>query len=355
MRGNKYNRNQKGNMDIGIFVVLALIVLFFARCIYILSNNDERGGLAYVQLLNFTMPVVENQVYDEGEYYENNFSIKNICLDAIGLKNISPLKLVMNEVPIFKDEELEGHSSGELVEYKPFELDSESISRYTDSERKNLYNPKLKKELDKSKPEVLIYNTHTSEGYVESSNFTDNANQNVVGVGNIIAKELEEKYGISVIHDKTKHDSSYNDSYGRSRETVKRYYDKYGDTFKLVIDLHRDGLDRKKATDATKKAFTTTINGENLAKISYVNSKNSSKYAANSKVEKEMSKITNSLYPGLAKPTTIYNNGVKAFNQDIFSNSILIEVGANINTSQEAINSAKYIARIIAEYINGKK
>ena len=75
MRGNKYNRNQKGNMDIGIFVVLALIVLFFARCIYILSNNDERGGLAYVQLLNFTMPVVENQVYDEGEYYENNFSI----------------------------------------------------------------------------------------------------------------------------------------------------------------------------------------------------------------------------------------------------------------------------------------
>ena len=68
-----------------------------------------------------------------------------------------------------------------------------------------------------------------------------------------------------------------------------------------------------------------------------------------------MSKITNSLYPGLAKPTTIYNNGVKAFNQDIFSNSILIEVGANINTSQEAMNSAKYIARIIAEYINGKK
>ncbi|MGL4571233.1 MAG: stage II sporulation protein P [Clostridium sp.] len=353
MKEKNIIRSKNGTMDVGIVILLVCIVIFFARCIYILSNNDERGGLAYVQLLNFTMPIVETQVYNEDEYYENNFSIKNICLEAVGLKDISPLKLIKSELPIFKDS-INEYEDGGFVEYKPFELTDGSVSKYTDSEKKNLYNPELKKELNSSKPEVLIYHTHTSEGYAESSNFTDDANLNVVGVGNIIEKELEEKYGISVIHDKTKHDLSYNGSYNRSRETVKRYQSKYGDSFKLVIDLHRDGLDRKKATPANKNAFTAKVNGENLAKISYVNAKNSSKFAVNSKVEKELAKITNELYPGFARPTTTYNSGINAFNQDIFSNSVLIEVGANINKSEESMNSAKYIARVIAEYINGK-
>ena len=86
----------------------------------------------------------------------------------------------------------------------------------------------------------------------------------------------------------------------------------------------------------------------------YVNSRNSSKFTANSKVEKKLTAITNELYPGLLRKTYTYNHGINAFNQDIFSNSILIEVGANTNTSKEAMTSAKYLARIIAEYINGK-
>ena len=86
----------------------------------------------------------------------------------------------------------------------------------------------------------------------------------------------------------------------------------------------------------------------------YVNSRNSSKFTANSKVEQKLTAITNELYPGLLRKTYTYNHGINAFNQDIFSNSILIEVGANTNTSKEAMTSAKYLARIIAEYINGK-
>lgn len=348
------NVRRKNSMDIGIVILLICLIVFFGRCIYIMKNNTERGGLAYVELLNFSMPLVKTQVYDEEAYYENNFSLKNIALDALGLSDITLEKLVMNEVPVFK-------VNGEKVDYEendkysPFELNSDSIIKYTDEEKNNLYNPKLKKELNESKPEVLIYHSHTGENYSEANKMTDDNRYNVVGVGEVIAKELEEKYGIAVIHDKTVHDLSYNDSYNRSRDTLKKYYNKYGDDFKLVIDLHRDGIDARKVTSKTKDVFTTNIHGKDMSKIAYVVSKGSKNYnKSTKKVEEDLRNITNSLFPGFGRKTVEYNNGINQFNQDIFNNSILIEVGANLNTSEEAQRAGKYIARILAEYINGK-
>ncbi len=349
---NSNNLRRKSSMDIGIMILLVCLVIFFGRCIYIMKNNSERGGLAYVELLNFSMPLVKTQIYDEEAYYENNFSLKNIALEALGLSDLSLEKLVSNEIPMFKIDDY-AKENKEDSEYSPFELDSESIIKYTSEEKNNLYNPKLKKELNQSKPEVLIYHTHTGEGYSETKNFTDDSNHNVVGVGEVITKELEENYGISVIHDKTVHDVSYNDSYNRSRDTVKKYYDKYGDNFKLVIDIHRDGIDKKKATNRTKDSFTVNVNKQSMARIMFLNTRGSSKFSSNEKMRKKLYNIANSLYPGLVTSET-WNRGINLLNQDILSNSILFEVGSNINTSKEAMTSAKYIARVIAEYINGK-
>lgn len=40
------------------------------------------------------------------------------------------------------------------------------------------------------------------------------------------------------------------------------------------------------------------------------------------------------------------------YNQDTFENTILIEVGSQFNSMEEATESAKIIARIFAEYLN---
>lgn len=65
--------------------------------------------------------------------------------------------------------------------------------------------------------------------------------------------------------------------------------------------------------------------------------------------------ISNKLFPGFCKGIyTGYRRGTKYFNQNKSDNSLLIEVGSNINTVQETKNSAKYLARVIAEYINAK-
>jgi stage II sporulation protein P len=68
-----------------------------------------------------------------------------------------------------------------------------------------------------------------------------------------------------------------------------------------------------------------------------------------------MMSISNSLYPQLFKNVyTEYHKGTLYFNQDLSSNSILLEVGTNLNSVTEAKASSKYLAKIISEYLKGK-
>ncbi|MDP4089030.1 MAG: stage II sporulation protein P, partial [Bacillota bacterium] len=208
-------------------------------------------------------------------------------------------------------------------------------------------NPNIKKPLDNTKPEVLIYHTHTTESYDPNGNYNDDPSKNVCAVGDVLTDELENKYGINVAHDKTIHNSSFNASYSRSRETVNKYLNKYGD-FKLIIDLHRDAA-------YSKSTVTTKMNGENVADIRFVLCKKNPHFDKNLAVANSLADISNKYFPGFFKDIYYYNYGSKYFNQDLSNNAILIEVGANINTMDESKTSGKYIARIIAEYLNGKK
>ncbi|MDS0524069.1 stage II sporulation protein P [Clostridium sp. SHJSY1] len=358
---NIRRKDVKQNINIGVIILLIVLSIFSYRVINILRNSKERGGFAYVQLLNFGMPIVENQIYDEGAYAENKLSIKEVCLEATGLKNINCFAIVNNEVSFFS----QGFKPNDKIAstgISPFEINDSSIVKVDNNENKTTndsgsnnqnrvdtkaspaYNPKLKKNLDNSKPEVLIYHSHTTENYAETGGDTLDENYSVVGVGSEIGRILEEDYGISVIHDKTNHSVSYNDSYSRSNETVNRYLKKYGD-FKMIIDLHRDSVENK-------SAVTANINGENVAKLMFVTAKNSTRYGKNSALADELMNNANTLFPGLAIKILTYNHGINGFNEGLSDNSMLIECGANINSSAEAKGSAKYIARLIAEHVN---
>ena len=340
-------------MNLVVIILLFLIGIFSYRVINILNSNRERGGFAYVQLLNFDMPIVKSSIYDEGAYVENKLSIKRVCYEALGLSNINTLAIVKNEVPFYRtdnDNKLKKVSSKKS--FNPFDLDENSISKVESTENPNpvtasaAYDPSLKKEFNPSKVEVLIYHTHTTENYAETSGDTTDERYNVVGVGDAISEELQNNYGIAVIHDKTIHCISYNDSYKRSNETVNAYLNKYGD-FKIVLDLHRDSVD-------DKSAMTANINGQNVAKLMFVTTRNSKRFNKNQALAEEFFNKANELFPGLTRKIYTYNRGMNAFNQSLSDGSILIECGANVNTSEEAQRSGKYIARLIAEHINRK-
>lgn len=332
-------------INVGLIVLLFFIIFFCVRLINGLKDSRENGALAYVQLLNFGMPIVEGQIYNEDQYIENELSIKVVLLKMLGLNDINSNIIIGNEVTYLKN----SSSTDNLV--SKFNISSFDISEETIIRVDNVEDSSLKKNLDTTKPEVLIYHTHTSEAYAEFStgdrSDSDDENYNVVGVGNALAKELEETYGIATIHDKTNHSTSYNESYSRSTETLQKYLNQYGD-FKIIIDLHRD-------SGGNKNNLTATVNGENVAKIQFVLSKSSSRYESNLVLANEMMNKGNELFPGFVREHYIYNRGIMRMQQSLSNSALLVECGSNINTAQEAQNSAKLIARLIAEYINASR
>lgn len=167
-----------------------------------------------------------------------------------------------------------------------------------------------------------------------------------MGVGDVLANELEENYGISVIHDKTNNCISYNDSYTRSGEVVDKYLKQYGD-FKMVIDLHRDSVEDKAAT-------TTEVDGMSASKIMFVNAENSTRYPKNKELTEKVFNKTAELFPGLPIKILTYHRGKNAFNQSKSDGCLLFEIGSHTNTPDESKVTAECMARVIAEVLNKK-
>ena len=198
----------------------------------------------------------------------------------------------------------------------------------------------------------MIYHTHAHEAFSEvgaEANFrSDNEELTVAAVGDVLASELENGYGIATIHDKTLHDTEYTGCYLRSKETVQSYLDKYGD-FKLIIDLHRDSSENK-------NLIAANLNNQSLAKFMFVLGESSPRLEQNQIVVNNMLSISRRLFPSLVREEYqgifLYNTSYGTFNLGLSDNMIIIEDGSAGNTVEEAKNTAKYIARIIAEYIN---
>lgn len=201
-------------------------------------------------------------------------------------------------------------------------------------------------------PRMLIYHTHSCETYSNSpaGNYHSNDPENsVIKVGNLLTTELTKK-GWGVVHNTTLHDDpSYNNSYSNSLKTVKSMLANYK-SVDIAIDLHRDG--KTISNDSVKKEYnkeyTTTINGETVSKICFVVGMRNENVDEVMKIANDLTNLANEKYPGLARPVVKKDNG--RYNQYVAKNGILIEVGCNAVSVEEASASVKYIADILDSY-----
>ena len=117
---------------------------------------------------------------------------------------------------------------------------------------------------------------------------------------------------------------------------------------KYYFDIHRDSV--------SKSVTTVEIDGKSYAKILFVLGLENDNYKENQKTMEEINALSNKYYPGLSRG--IYKkegagvNGV--YNQDISSNSILIEVGGVDNNIDEVLNTTEAISNILYYYIEGE-
>jgi len=210
-------------------------------------------------------------------------------------------------------------------------------------------------DLSGTKPRVLIYHTHTTEAYTPTKKYSYTAcgewrtrqnDRNVVALGEKLAEILNGKYGIAVIHDTTDHEPPKLDTaYGRSLVTMLKYKEK-NPSITMFIDLHRDAgaggtvmLDGKEVARmmfvvGTGKGATGTGYGE-MPDFT-------SNYALAKKLTERLRQID---------PDLMHDIRVKSgrYNQHVSSQCLLIEVGNNKNTFEQALNAIDYLAQAIAD------
>ncbi len=337
--------------------MMIVFIIIIVPCVVKANSysSSVKRNLFYVHILNFTMPAVKATSFNEDDMAENGFSLSEAALQAVGLKLNNPMSVLSKEISYVGLNNDSSKNDGN-VNFNQFKLDEKQVSKDTTKSKDNsnenlnnstvnLYDPKLKKTLNTNKPEVFIYHTHTTESYKPGNAINFDTSQNVCAVGDALIDELQKNYGISGINDKTVHDAeAYTQSYERSSVTVDKYLKQYKD-FKLVIDLHRDSVE-------DKNAVTIKMNGENVAKFMIVMARKNPHFDKNMALANKIIQTSDKLFPGFCKGVCYYNYGTRYFNQDKSDNAVLIEIGADINTTDESKASAKYLARIIAECLN---
>ena len=207
-------------------------------------------------------------------------------------------------------------------------------------------------------PTVLILHTHTSEAYTPTPLDTyettandrcEDINYNVVRVGDEIKKVLE-AYGIGVLHITQTFDTPYSGAYSRSLEAAERYIDMYP-SIQVVLDIHRDALND---AYSPKYKLITEIDGKNAAQIMLVvgtdqSGDNHPQWRENLKLAVRVQKEMVSRYKLLARPIKLTKS---SYNQFISRGAMIVEVGANGNSLEEAIYGGRLFAACLSSVLS---
>lgn len=204
--------------------------------------------------------------------------------------------------------------------------------------------------------EVLIMHTHATESYEDCDaaqydtrntwRSTDN-NRNMVAVGNAIEEELR-KAGIGVVHDTQQFDyPSYNGSYDRASAVVRDYLTQYPE-IQLVLDIHRDGIQRD-ATTIVKPA--TEIDGKPAAQIMILcgSAPSVGDWGENLRTAAAVQNLLESRYPTLTRPL-YFSTG--RYNMDLSGGTILLEIGSQANTLEEALHAARLTGQALGDWLH---
>jgi len=205
--------------------------------------------------------------------------------------------------------------------------------------------------LETGKPQILIIHTHSSEAYSPAgldkyddlgTNRTLDQNLNVIRIGKELAKIFED-CGLNVIHDTQVFDyPSYTGSYNRSCDAVEKYLADYP-SIKIVIDLHRDAL----CSDTVTYKTTATEQGVCASQVMlFVGSDASGlehpNWRQNLSLALYLQNAVCQSYPSLMRPITLTKY---RYNQHLSPGSMIIEVGSNGNTLQEALAAIRLFGK----------
>lgn len=224
-------------------------------------------------------------------------------------------------------------------------------SEYLDAEKLSQVDLRITKSAEQ--PQILIYHTHGMEGFADSVSGDDSTT--IIGVGEHLTQILEEEYGFNVLHHIVKYDEQTRDNaYSRALPDIVKILEE-NPSIEVVIDLHRDAVnsDYKLVMDLDGRptARFMFFNGvsctKKTGKIGYLENANQLENLAFSF---QMKKVSEEYYPGLTRKN--YIHGYR-YNMHLLPRTTLIELGAQNNTLEEAMNACDPIAHILNMVLSG--
>jgi len=192
---------------------------------------------------------------------------------------------------------------------------------------------------------VGIYHTHNAESYAGdgvSEREISGENGYVVKVGQALAEELN-SIGIKTIHSDQVNDTIYNESYDNSFEVAQNMLEE-NPTIRILLDVHRDGLPPQVGKSIVR------IGDMDTAKILIVLGQNNPTWERNDQVANSIIEVAEDSYPGFFSNMIRYASKAR-YNQHLTNGAILLEVGSQLNTAEEAMNTVQPLAEVLKEYL----
>jgi stage II sporulation protein P len=197
------------------------------------------------------------------------------------------------------------------------------------------------------KPFVGVYHTHSSESFIPSAGVAHKPGGqigDIAQVGQALCKRLE-KYNVAAVQSMAVHDyPSFMKAYGPSEITAKKMLQD-NPSIQMLFDIHRDADKKENAT--------ATINGVQAAKITIVVAVGQQDlvqphWQQNHAFAKLIDAKLNQHYPGLSRGIQMQN---WRYNQHLHPRALLLEVGCQETTMEEAVRSMEMLGDVLAEII----
>lgn len=194
--------------------------------------------------------------------------------------------------------------------------------------------------------QVILYHTHNAETYLPTygTSKVNGQNGGVVQAAAVFQAALQQKYGIRTVHNTTLHDyPNWNRAYQNSLSTATALLQANPQT-KAIFDVHRD------AGFSSKKATTATINGKPAARIMLVVGANQPNWKENLAFARQLEAKCNERYPQLLR-NNIHLKETGRYNQQVHPHAILLEIGSDLNTQEEADYAMECFAQVVYEVL----
>lgn len=328
----------------------------YARLLMMEGSDEDRKSIAEDELeydedaMHLEQSLADAMLAENGMYLENQAAEQEVQEEQPE-ELIGEFTPVQNKSYSYKWDELQDYESLVKAFYAV-----DSTTRAGDGllQADKLLSMDMRMQGSADEPQILIYHTHSQEAFADS--VAGDESTTIVGVGEYLATVLREKYGYNVMHhtasyDKESRDYAYNNSLPEIEKLLAEH-----PSIEVVIDLHRDAMPEE-------KRLVMNLQGRPTAQFMFFNglsrtAKGEIEYLENPYLEDnlafsfQMQAVCNEYYPGLAR--RVYLKAYR-YNMHLCPKTLLIELGAQNNTVEEAMNACDPLAHVLDLVLSGEE